>query len=159
MTLAEKLKKLRNKYRMSMSQVARLSELSGNERGRITQGYISRLESGKETNPSLQKLLTLCRIYGIDPNALFIGNGKKHDAQIAQAKSAHSSVRGRNGKMREVVECLAKSPKYLDAIRSLLTTDRGRKMLNHYGSIPDKQRGKFLTQHLKGRLKNTRVTG
>ena len=43
-----------------MSEVARLSEQAIDHRGRITQGYISRLESGKETNPSLMKLMTLC---------------------------------------------------------------------------------------------------
>lgn len=76
MTLAEKLKKLRIKHNLSMSQVARLSEHASDNRGRITQGYISRLESGKETNPSLMKLVTLCRIYKIKPNELFVKNGK-----------------------------------------------------------------------------------
>jgi transcriptional regulator with XRE-family HTH domain len=74
MTLAEKLRKLRNGKKMSMSHVARLSELNEDRRGRITQGYISRLESGKETNPSLMKIMTLCRIYNIQPNELFATN-------------------------------------------------------------------------------------
>jgi len=78
MTIAEKLKKLRNKHKMSMSHVARVSELAADHRGRITQGYISRLESGKETNPSLLKLMTLCRIYKVEPNELFLKSvGKK----------------------------------------------------------------------------------
>jgi transcriptional regulator with XRE-family HTH domain len=77
MTLAEKLRKLRGRNKMSMSQVARLSELSEDRRGRITQGYISRLESGKETNPSLMKLITLCSIYNIKPNELFIKSSLK----------------------------------------------------------------------------------
>jgi transcriptional regulator with XRE-family HTH domain len=77
MTLAEKLRKLRNGKKMSMSQVARLSELAEDRRGRITQGYISRLESGKETNPSLMKLITLCSIYKIKPNELFVKNSLK----------------------------------------------------------------------------------
>ena len=72
MTLAEKLKKLRIKNKLSMSQVARISDLSPDHRGRITQGYISRLESGKETNPSLMKLITLCSIYMVKPNDLFV---------------------------------------------------------------------------------------
>ena len=72
MTLAEKLKKMRAKNKLSMSEVARLSETATDNRGRITQGYISRLESGKETNPSLMKLMTLCRIYKVAPNQLFI---------------------------------------------------------------------------------------
>jgi transcriptional regulator with XRE-family HTH domain len=55
-----------------MSQVARISLLAPDPRGRITQGYISRLESGKETNPSLMKLMTLCSIYKVKPNDLFI---------------------------------------------------------------------------------------
>jgi len=71
-TLAEKLQQLRNKSKLSMSEVARLSEKAYDRRGRITQGYISRLESGKETNPSLLKLITLCDIYKIKPNELFV---------------------------------------------------------------------------------------
>lgn len=72
MTLAEKLKKLRIKNKLSMSQVALISELAPDHRGRITQGYISRLESGKDTNPSLMKLMTLCSIYLVKPNDLFV---------------------------------------------------------------------------------------
>jgi len=71
MKLAEKLKKFRNNSKLSMSQVARLSELSTDPRGKITQGYISRLESGKETNPSMQKLITLSRVYKVEPNDFF----------------------------------------------------------------------------------------
>ena len=77
MNLAEKLKKLRIKNNYSMSEVARMSENAPDSRGRITQGYISRLESGKETNPSLMKLITLCSIYRVQPNALFSKNGLK----------------------------------------------------------------------------------
>jgi transcriptional regulator with XRE-family HTH domain len=81
MTLAEKLQKLRVKKKLSMSQVARMSEAAHDRRGRITQGYISRLESGKETNPSLMKLMTLCAIYKIRPNELFIGSTKRKSAR------------------------------------------------------------------------------
>ena len=77
MTLADKLKKLRIKHKMSMSQVARLSRIASDHRGKITQGYISRLESGKETNPSLLKLLTLCDIYKVKPNELFLNTKRK----------------------------------------------------------------------------------
>lgn len=77
MSLAKKLKYLREKNKMSMSQVARLSMLSADPRGRITQGYISRLESAKETNPSLQKILSLCRIYSVEPNDLMLSGRKK----------------------------------------------------------------------------------
>jgi transcriptional regulator with XRE-family HTH domain len=77
MTLAEKLKKLRMRNKLSMSQVARMSERATDSRGRITQGYISRLESGKETNPSLMKLITLSNIYKIQPNELFVRNNRK----------------------------------------------------------------------------------
>ncbi len=77
MTLADKLKKLRNKHKMSMSHVARSSGLAVDHRGRITQGYISRLESGKETNPSLMKLMTLCGIYKVEPNELFLKSARK----------------------------------------------------------------------------------
>lgn len=40
-------------------------------RSKITQGYLSRLESGGETNPSLLKILTLCKIYKITPLEFF----------------------------------------------------------------------------------------
>jgi len=77
MELSEKLRKLRMKRKLSMSQVSRLSESASDHRGRITQGYISRLESGKETNPSLMKLQTLCTIYRVEPNDLFVKSGRK----------------------------------------------------------------------------------
>lgn len=54
-----------------------MSQAATDRRGRITQGYISRLESGKETNPSLMKLITLCSIYKIRPNELFVRNRRK----------------------------------------------------------------------------------
>ena len=78
-TFAEKLKKFRKRSKISMSQVARLSENAVDPRGKITQGYVSRLESGKETNPSLQKILTLCAIFNVEPNELILTNGKKKD--------------------------------------------------------------------------------
>jgi len=77
MTLAQKLTKLRDLHHLSMSQVARVSERARDPRGRITQGYISRLESGKETNPSLMKIMTLCSIYKIKPNDLLLKNTLK----------------------------------------------------------------------------------
>jgi transcriptional regulator with XRE-family HTH domain len=77
MTLADKLKKLRKKNKLSMSEVARISEVAPDNRGRITQGYISRLESGKETNPSLMKLMTLCSIYKVEPNDLCVKHSLK----------------------------------------------------------------------------------
>ena len=71
-TLAGKLKKARTSRKLSMSQVGRMScEIAADRRGRITQGYISRLESGRETNPSFMKLRVLCRIYKIKPGSLF----------------------------------------------------------------------------------------
>ena len=70
MKLADKLKQLRKRNNLSMSEVARISGGAADHRGMITQGYISRLESGKETNPSLMKLMTLCTIYKIEPNDL-----------------------------------------------------------------------------------------
>jgi transcriptional regulator with XRE-family HTH domain len=77
MTLAQKLTQLRDKHKLSMSQVARMSEVARDPRGRITQGYISRLESGKETNPSLMKIMTLCNIYKIQPNDLLLKKALK----------------------------------------------------------------------------------
>jgi len=71
-TLAEKLKNARARKKMSMSDVARASmKIAEERRGVITQGHISRLESGKETNPSFLKIKTLCGIYGIKPGSLF----------------------------------------------------------------------------------------
>ncbi|OGW33524.1 MAG: hypothetical protein A2X58_07810 [Nitrospirae bacterium GWC2_56_14] len=77
MNLSEKLKKMRAKNKLSMSQVARLSQKAADHRGRITQGYISRLESGQETNPSLQKIMTLSKIYKVEPNDFFPKTGRK----------------------------------------------------------------------------------
>ncbi len=76
-TLADKLKKLRKRNKLSMSEVARISNVAPDHRGRITQGYISRLESGKETNPSLMKLMTLCSIYKVAPNDICIKRSLK----------------------------------------------------------------------------------
>lgn len=77
MELASILRKLRDRSKLSMSEVARISEKALDPRGRITQGYISRLESGKEANPSLMKLLTLCSIYKVQPNDLFVKSRSK----------------------------------------------------------------------------------
>ncbi len=77
MNLSEKLKKMRTRSKLSMSEVARLSQRAIDHRGRITQGYISRLESGKETNPSLQKIMTLSKIYKVKPNDFFPKTGRK----------------------------------------------------------------------------------
>jgi transcriptional regulator with XRE-family HTH domain len=77
MTLANTIRKLRIKNKLSMSQVARISESASDDRGRITQGYISRLESGKETNPSLMKLMTLCDIYRVRPNDIILAISRK----------------------------------------------------------------------------------
>jgi transcriptional regulator with XRE-family HTH domain len=77
MNLSDKLKKMRTKNKLSMSEVARLSQQAIDHRGRITQGYISRLESGQETNPSLQKIMTLSKIYKVEPNDFFPKTGRK----------------------------------------------------------------------------------
>jgi len=69
--LAETLSKARTRRKLSMNDVSRQSSIAKDHRGRITQGYISRLESGKETNPSFLKLQTLCNIYRINPGTLF----------------------------------------------------------------------------------------
>ncbi len=73
-TLAEKLKRARKRNNLSMGEVARKSwqpEFKHDKRAWITQGYISRLEAGTETNPSYLKLKTLCAIYNIKPGSLF----------------------------------------------------------------------------------------
>ena len=77
MTLAQKLTALRGMHRLSMSEVARMSEQARDPRGRITQGYISRLESVKETNPSLMKIMTLCSVYKVQPNDLLLKKALK----------------------------------------------------------------------------------
>ncbi len=149
MTLAEKLKKLRLKSRMSMSQVARLSELSTDPRGRITQGYISRLESGKETNPSLQKLLTLCSIYNIEPNEFFKNGGKKRESKHSfTTKIVRTKTQQTETGIRRVAEILAKSPKYVTPIVNLLQYGAGRQILSLFSSTPEKLQGRFLDQLL-----------
>ncbi len=71
-TLAVKLKRARVRSKLSMSQVSRTSiALAKDSRSKITQGYISRLESGKETNPSLLKVKMFCKIYRLKPEELF----------------------------------------------------------------------------------------
>ncbi len=73
MPLKDRLQELRTKAGFSMSQVQRISEKYKNidPRRYITQGYISRLEHGVERNPSLLKLLTLCKIYKISLSKFF----------------------------------------------------------------------------------------
>lgn len=71
--LGTQLKKLRLDAGYSMSEVMRIAEKEKikDKRSKITQGYISRLESGMETNPSFLKIVTLCKIYGTTPSKLF----------------------------------------------------------------------------------------
>jgi len=149
MSLAKKLKKLRNKNKMSMSQVARLSELSTDQRGRITQGYISRLESGKETNPSLQKLLTLCSIYNIEPNEFFSDGVRKQGPKHPfTTKTARTTTQQTETGIRRVAEALAKSPKHLTPVLNLLQNSAGNKILSLFNSTPEKLRERFLDQLL-----------
>ena len=74
-----------------MSQVSRISEHAPDHRGRITQGYISRLESGKETNPSLMKLMTLCSIYNVEPNELLVKSSRKKSKEKVIAPSRRNA--------------------------------------------------------------------
>lgn len=70
--LSEKLAKARKKNNLTMSDVARISaKIATDYRGKITQGYVSRLETGKEVNPSYLKIITLSKIYKIKPWNLF----------------------------------------------------------------------------------------
>jgi len=150
MTLAKKLKKLRNKTKMSMSQVARLSELSTDQRGRITQGYISRLESGKETNPSLQKILTLCSIYNIEPNEFFRDNVRKQKPKNPfTTKIARTATQQTETGIRKVAETLAKSPKYVTPVLNLLQYGVGRTILSLFNSTPEKLRERSLDHLLE----------
>lgn len=78
-TLAEKLKNARIRKGLTMHQVFKLTENLGRKERRmcVTQGYISRLESGKETNPSYLKIIALSTVYGIRPGSLFDAPIKK----------------------------------------------------------------------------------
>lgn len=70
MGLAKRLRSYRSLTFFSMAEVARRSKAIAKGKGVITQGYLSRLESGKESNPSMAKIVTLSKIYGVDPNAI-----------------------------------------------------------------------------------------
>jgi transcriptional regulator with XRE-family HTH domain len=72
-TLKDLLIYCRTRIGYNMSEVSRLSRIEelADHRNYITEGYISRLEAGKEINPSLLKLLTLCKIYKISPSRFF----------------------------------------------------------------------------------------
>jgi XRE family transcriptional regulator of biofilm formation len=56
MTLGIRIKTLRLKKKMSMNELAKKSGLNVS--------YISLLESGKRTNPTVETLVTLARILG-----------------------------------------------------------------------------------------------
>ncbi len=71
--LARRLKSFRKKSGLNMTQVSKETMKAKDRRGRLTQGYISRLESGRETNPSMFKILSFCRIYKISPDHLLKG--------------------------------------------------------------------------------------
>ena len=149
MTLGEKLRKLRVKHKMSMSEVARLSELSADHRGRITQGYLSRLESGKETNPSLQKILTICNIYDIEPNELMQENSKSRELKYPfSIKTARSTTQDTETGIRRIAESLAKSSKHVAAVKSLLESGAGKQFLNTCASLPAKDREDALKKAL-----------
>ncbi len=69
--LAKRLFKFRTAKKLTMTEVTRISmKKAKDHRGQITQSYLSRLESGIETNPSMFKILTICDIYSITPNKL-----------------------------------------------------------------------------------------
>lgn len=70
MRLAKTLKHLRKLHGLDQADIARESQESKDRRGWISQPYICKLESGKETNPSMAKIVTLSRILGVDPNEL-----------------------------------------------------------------------------------------
>ena len=149
MTLGEKLRKLRVQHKMSMSEVARLSELSADHRGRITQGYLSRLESGKETNPSLQKILTICNIYDIDPNELMQENSKSREPKYPfSTKTARNATQNTETGIRRIAESLAKSSKHVAAVKNLLESGTGKQFLNTLASMPAKHGEEALKKAL-----------
>ena len=148
MTLAEKLRKLRIRHKMSMSEVARLSELSSDQRGRITQGYLSRLESGKETNPSLHKLLTICKLYDVEPNELLRESKTRKGTGPFSTRTVRGTTQGTEAGIRRIAESLARSSKHLPAIQSLLESSAGRQFLTLLCSLPEKSRAHFLQKVL-----------
>jgi transcriptional regulator with XRE-family HTH domain len=68
--LSNRLRHLRQTAGLTMTDVAERSRTLRREHAHVTQGYISRLESGVERNPSLAKCLTLAHIYGVSLNEL-----------------------------------------------------------------------------------------
>ena len=74
MKLKDRLQLARKKSGLSMSDVARrsakIAKANREPRMSITQGYISRLESGQETNPSMMKIQALSLVYGVMPNKI-----------------------------------------------------------------------------------------
>lgn len=63
-TLGEHLRKLRKERGLSTSAASLYSN------GRISQPFLSQIETGKHQNVSLQIILTLCDIYKVTPNEL-----------------------------------------------------------------------------------------
>jgi len=74
MKLKDRLQNARKKSGLSMSDVAKwtakIATANREPRLSVTQGYISRLESGQEDNPSMMKIQSLCIVYGIMPNRI-----------------------------------------------------------------------------------------
>jgi len=75
--LSKRLFGLRKTAGLSMVEVSTRSRKLRHEHAHVTQGYISRLESGRERNPSLGKLVSLAHIYGVSLNDLVGGYPQK----------------------------------------------------------------------------------
>jgi hypothetical protein len=83
MTLAAKPRTIRIRHKQyKTGQMAHLSDDAPDIRDRPIQSYIPQLESGKDSNPSLMKRITLCSIYRIEPSELFAKAVRKKTDRI-----------------------------------------------------------------------------
>ena len=67
-TLAKRLRKMRDAVGISMMEVQ--AQTAKGKHHTVTQSYLSRLESGKEDNPSMAVILALAAVYGTSPNEI-----------------------------------------------------------------------------------------
>jgi len=70
--LGDHLKKIRKQRKLSTTQVANKSivEENGEKKKRISQPFLSQIETGKHCNLSLNMLLALCEVYKVSFNDL-----------------------------------------------------------------------------------------
>lgn len=67
---------LRLRVEAGITQVEACARLKRRRSGpRITQGHLSRLESGRNTRPTMQTIIALAAIYTVSPLWLMTGEG------------------------------------------------------------------------------------